>query len=92
MNSITDCVQFPPVPAMIGTLWFAVFTANSIVCFLSSSVIVELSPVVPQTISASTPSLIWNSISFSNSLKFTPFSSNGVTMAVPQPLNIIFFM
>ncbi len=70
----------------------ATFTANFIVSFRSSIDIVEASPVVPQTISASTPSDIWNSIIFLNSSKFTPFSLNGVIIAVPQPLKIIFFI
>lgn len=71
---------------------FATSTANFIVSFFSSTVIVEDSPVVPQTIMLSAPSEIWNSIIFLNSSKFTPVSVNGVIIAVPQPLKITFFI
>ena len=62
------------------------------VSFLSSSVIVDASPVVPHTIIASILFSICSSIIFPNSSKLTPVSVNGVMIAVPQPLKIIFFI
>ena len=70
--------RLPPVPAMIGILPLEVSTAHLIVAIFSSVVIVEASPVVPQTIIASAPLSTWKLINFLNSSKFTPESLNGV--------------
>ena len=70
VNSITDAVQFPPVPAITGIRLFTVSTANLIVCFLYSKLIVEDSPVVPHTIILSALFAIWNSINFKQLEKF----------------------
>ena len=90
--SIADLVQLAPVPAITGIRLFTILVTNWIAAFLSSKDIVADSPVVPQTIMLSAPFAIWVSISFSNSVKLIPSLVNGVIIAVPQPLKIIFFI
>ena len=90
--SIASLVLFEPVPTITGIFSFATSKAQFIAIIFSSLVIVELSPVVPQTIKASTLLSIWNCKNFLNSEILTPFSSNGVGTAEPTPLNKIFFI
>ena len=53
----------------------------------------HLSVIPPNgQVKISAPLEIWNSINFPNSSKLIPSLVNGVTMAVPQPLKIIFFI
>ena len=83
-------VSFPPVPAITGTLLSTASTIALIADKCSSSFIVLASPVVPQATMASVPFAIWNSTnSFIFSKLTFPFSSNGVTKATAEPLNII---
>jgi hypothetical protein len=85
--STAALVLLLPVPAITGTLPFTTSTVNLIVSFLSCSLIVEASPVVPQIIIASVLCVICHSRSSASFPKSTPSSLNGVTIATPEPVN-----
>ena len=58
LNLGMDAVSLLPVPAITGTLFAVLSTANLIHSLCSSSVKVEPSPVVPQMTRASIPPFI----------------------------------
>src|SRR5437016_1965166 len=79
-------VWLPPAPAMTGTRPAAAFTTAAVTPFLSSPESVADSPVVPHGTRKSMPRSICHSTSAVRARKsIRPFSSKGVTSAVPQP-------
>src|SRR5437899_9066904 len=79
-------VWLPPAPAMTGTRPAAAFTTAAVTPFLSSPESVADSPVVPHGTRKSIPCSICHSTSAVRARKsIRPFSSKGVTSAVPQP-------
>src|ERR1051325_9444370 len=84
--SIADAVELLPAPAITLARPRATSIVNAITRASSSSVIVALSPVVPQGTSNFTPPSIWRSIRARiRSSSIDPSELNGVTSAVAQP-------
>src|SRR5947207_13978517 len=89
--SATACgVLLPPAPARTGTRPFAVRTVISTTRRCSSNESAGFSPVVPHGTRKLIPSPICQSTSFASaSSSSAPSVLNGVTSAVPAPLNVV---
>src|SRR5271169_2502644 len=92
-SAITSAVLYPPAPASTGTRPFASSTVISTTRKCSSCVSVGLSPVVPHGTRKSIPASIWRLISArSVDSSSEPSRQNGVTSAVPVPVNMVFLL
>ena len=86
-------VEFDPEPAMTGTRPATRSTTKAQTASSSSSVMVELSPVVPSVRIASVPFARWKSTRLPSASKSTlPSSSKGVTSATIEPSRSLMFM
>ncbi len=83
--------RFVPVPAMTPHRPAQYLTVCAISASFSLSVMVDASPVVPQTTTASTPAASWRSSSWFMTEKSIVPCLKGVTSAVATPSNMGFF-
>src|SRR5579875_3673623 len=87
--SITCVVLLPPAPAITGTRPRASSSVISTTRFCSALVSVGLSPVVPQGTKKLMPASTWRRTSRRSASSSNEKSGrNGVTSAVPHPVNI----
>src|SRR5216684_3001904 len=92
-SAITSAVLYPPAPARTGTLPLASSTAICTTRRCSSRVSVGLSPVVPHGTRKSMPAStcrLTKACSVASSS--APSPRNGVTSAVPVPVNMVFLL